>query len=222
VGRSRRGRHASGRRVVRRPWAAATALGGLLALGAGLTGLAYSSHTGHAATPLGHAAFVPIPRGHWAAAPGPETTTVAAPVSLSIPAIGVRTSLIRLGLTSSGALQVPSVTTVAGWYTSSARPGATGDAVIAGHIDSYTGPGVFFRLRLLQPGNLIYIRRADGSLAVFGVTAVRSYPKTGFPTSAVYGAVPDAQLRLITCGGTFDPATGHYLSNVIVFGTLQA
>jgi sortase (surface protein transpeptidase) len=222
MARSRRGRHASGRRVVRRPWAAVTALGGLLALCGGLTGLVYTSHTGHPATPLGPAAFVPIPRGHWAAAPDPDATPVAAPVSLSIPAIGVHTRLIQLGLTSSGTLQVPSVTTVAGWYTDSARPGATGDAVIAGHIDSYTGPGVFFRLRLLQPGNLIYIRRADGSLAVFGVTAVRSYLKTGFPTSAVYGAVPDAQLRLITCGGTFDTATGHYLSNVIVFGTLQA
>lgn len=220
--RSRRGRHARGRRVIRRPWAAATAFGGLLALCASLAGLAYSSHSGRAATPPGHAVLVPVPRGHWAAAPDPDATPVAAPVSLFIPAIGVRTPLIRLGLTSSGALQVPPVTTVAGWYTGSARPGATGDAVIAGHIDSYTGPGVFFRLRLLQPGNLIYIRRADGSLAVFRVTAVRSYLKTSFPTSAVYGAVPDAELRLITCGGTFDPATGHYQNNVIVFGTLQA
>ena len=82
-------------------------------------------------------------------------------------------------------------------------------------------PGVFFRLRELKPGNLIYVRRADGSLAVFRVTAVHTYAKTRFPTAQVYGPVPDSQLRLITCGGTFDSATGHYLSNVIVFAVLK-
>jgi sortase (surface protein transpeptidase) len=79
---------------------------------------------------------------------------------------------------------------------------------------------VFFRLRLLRPGDRVYVRRADGSLAVFEVTAVHSYLKTRFPTAAVYGPVPDAELRLITCGGTFDYATGHYLSNVIVYAAL--
>jgi len=142
------------------------------------------------------------------------------PVSLVIPAIGISTSLIQLGLTASGQLQVPASTAVAGWYTGSPRPGATGAAVIAGHIDSYQGPGVFFRLRLMRPGQRVYVRRADGSVAVFQVTAVHTYLKSQFPTDGVYGATPNSQLRLITCGGTFDPATGHYLSNVIVYATL--
>jgi sortase (surface protein transpeptidase) len=146
--------------------------------------------------------------------------SVARPVSLQIPAIGVRTRLIRLGLTAAGTLQVPQSTAVAGWYKGSPRPGQPGAAVIAGHVDSQAGPAVFFRLRLLRPGELIYVRRADSSLAVFQVTAVRMYRKTRFPTAAVYGPLPDAQLRLITCGGTFDPATGHYLSNVVVSATL--
>jgi sortase (surface protein transpeptidase) len=134
----------------------------------------------------------------------------------------VHTRLIRLGLTSAGALQVPASFTVAGWYTGSPRPGATGSAVIAGHIDSYRGPGVFFRLRELKPGELIYVQRAHSSLAVFKVTAVQEYLKSKFPTDAVYGPVPDAELRLITCGGTFDTQTGHYLSNVVVFATLRS
>jgi hypothetical protein len=79
---------------------------------------------------------------------------------------------------------------------------------------------VFYRLQLLKPGEKAYVRRADGTLAVFTITSVRSYPKTGFPTSAVYGPTPDSQLRLITCGGTFDPATGHYLSNTIAYASL--
>jgi hypothetical protein len=214
------GRHISPMRVVRRPVAAAVLACGVLAVGAGVAGLAVASQTGRPATPVGKSAFVPVPIGRQAPAPLPSVRRVARPVALVIPAIGVSTSLIRLGLTPAGALQVPSTTSVAGWYTGSARPGAIGSAVIAGHIDSVSGPGVFFRLRLLHPGNRVYVRRANGSLAVFRVTAVHSYLKTRFPTVAVYGPEPNAQLRLITCGGTFDYATGHYLSNVIVYAVL--
>lgn len=222
-GSTRGGQHVSGTRVVRRPWAAIAAITGAAVLCAGVGGLAWASHTGHKARPAtatGPIPITPIPRGKWAAAPEATAAAVARPTSLAIPAIGVRTRLIKLGLTSSGELQVPPTAAVAGWYTGSARPGAIGSAVIAGHIDSVSGPGVFFRLRLMHPGQRVYVRRANGSLAVFEVTAVHSYLKTRFPTEAVYGPQPDAQLRLVTCGGTFDYATGHYLSNVIVYATL--
>ena len=146
--------------------------------------------------------------------------SVHRPVQLTIPSIGVRTGLVHLGLTTSGTLQVPKTTSVAGWYTGSARPGAIGSAVIVGHIDSTTGPGVFYHLDQLRRGSKVYVKRADGTLAVFQVTAVRSYPKERFPTDAVYGPEPDAELRLITCGGAFDFATGHYLSNTIVYADM--
>ena len=195
----------------------------MTALAAGAAGLIWAVQADRpAAASAGNVPVLPAPTGRWAAAPqASEGPDVARPVSLEIPAIGVRTRLIRLGLTASGALAVPPTASVAGWYTGSPRPGAIGAAVIVGHIDSVSGPGIFFRLLALRPGELIYVRRADHSLAVFQVTAVRTYLKTRFPTRAVYGAVPDAQLRLITCGGTFDYATGHYLSNVIVFATLR-
>ena len=144
---------------------------------------------------------------------------VAAPVSLTIPQIGVSTRLITLGLTAQGTVQVPSTTTVAGWYEHGPRPGATGPAVILGHIDSYKGPGVFFRLAELRPGDTVEVHRSDGSVVSFRVTAVQSYPKDDFPTQSVYGATPDPELRLITCGGAFDSATGHYLSNIIAYAT---
>jgi sortase (surface protein transpeptidase) len=146
---------------------------------------------------------------------------VARPVWLSIPAIGVRTSLVHLGLQANGTLQVPSSTAVAGWYTGSPRPGAVGSAVIAGHVDSYTGPGIFFWLRNLRPGDRVYVGRADGTMAVFTVTAVKKFAKDLFPTAAVYGPVPDRELRLITCGGVFDRSLGSYLSNVVVFARLS-
>jgi sortase (surface protein transpeptidase) len=163
-------------------------------------------------------ARVAAPDGPAASVPWPSASDrVALPVELTVPAIGVRTRLIHLGLTSAGTLQVPTLFSVAGWYVGSPRPGAAGAAIIAGHIDSVAGPAVFYRLATLRPGDRAYVRRADGTLAVFRVTAVRTYPKDRFPTAAVYGPAPGPQLRLITCGGTFDPAIRSYLSNVVVY-----
>jgi sortase (surface protein transpeptidase) len=190
---------------------------GLILAVAGAAGLVLTRHP--VAAVYAAAPTLPAPTGPITAAPQPRSAQVSLPVTLSIPSIGVQTSLIRIGLTATGTLQVPQSTAVAGWYTGSPRPGAVGSAVIAGHIDSRTGPGVFFRLSSLRPGDRVYVRRADGTLAVFRVTAVRQFPKDSFPTSAVYGPAPDPEVRLITCGGTFDPQTGSYLSNTIVYAT---
>jgi Sortase domain len=151
------------------------------------------------------------------ALPFPTGASDAPPAQLIIPAIGVRTRLIRLSLKPSGALQVPSTTQVAGWFDDGPAPGQLGPAIIAGHVDSYRGPGVFFDLSQLRRGDRVYVRRSDGTLVVFAVTEVHLYLKTAFPTSLVYGPAPGDQLRLITCGGTFDYQSRSYLSNVVVF-----
>jgi hypothetical protein len=213
-----RGRHSRRRRLAAGGRTAALVVAvGLVAAGAGAVGLALTRHPD---VPVAAALQVlPAPTGPIEAAPTEGAAQVAEPVSLVIPSIGVSTSLVHLGLTSSGALQVPPTTAVAGWYAGSPRPGSIGSAVIAGHIDSVAGPGVFFRLSQLQRGARVYVRRADGTLAVFEVTEVQMYAKDAFPTTAVYGAVPDPELRLITCGGTFDYSTRSYLSNTVVFAT---
>lgn len=204
--------------------AAASMLGaGLLAVGAGSAGLLVAG--GSPAAPVRLAARpspVPVPSSSRTAAPAWLATAqrTARPVTLTIPAIGVRTRLVDLGLGRNGTLQVPYSTALAGWFTGSPRPGAVGSAVIAGHVDSRTGPAVFYWLRDMRPGERIYVGRADGTLAVFTVTGVRTYPKDKFPTASVYGPVPDAELRLITCGGIFDQSLGSYLSNVVVFARL--
>ena len=113
--RGKRGRHASPVRRLRRPWAAATLVTGLVLICGAAVGLTWASQTGLPAAPPGRTPFVPVPEGRWAAAPLASAAPVAAPVGLAIPAIGVQTSLIRLGLTAAGALQVPSSTRVAGW-----------------------------------------------------------------------------------------------------------
>jgi len=201
--------------LFRRRFATFALVAGLLVAGAGTAGLAMARHP--VAARWGTVAALPAPVGPIAGAAHSQDAKIPLPVALTIPAIGVQTRLIHLGLTAAGALQVPSSTAVAGWYTGSRRPGAIGPAVVAGHIDSHTGPGVFFHLSRLRPGDHVYVRRADGTLAVFRVTAVRSYAKDRFPTLAVYGPTPDAELRLITCGGTFEPQLGSYLSNTVVY-----
>jgi sortase (surface protein transpeptidase) len=197
--------------------AATALLAGLLTIVGGTVGLTrLTGHPGDVARLLTNPS--PAPHGSFAALPlARSAQKVARPVALTIPAIGVRTPLERLGRTPQGTLQVPVSTTVAGWYTGSPRPGEIGSAIIAGHIDSAQGPGVFFRLRLLRPGDLVYVRRSDRTLVVFRVYAERMYPKSGFPTGRVYGPTPDAELHLISCGGVFDQATGSYLSNVVVY-----
>jgi len=150
----------------------------------------------------------------------PGHHAVARPAWLVIPAIGVSTNVIKLGLTVDNTLEVPPTAAIAGWYTKSPRPGGLGASIIAGHIDSRLGPGVFYRLRDLRRGQFIYVIRANHTVAVFEVTGKRTYSKSSFPDSVIYGPVPDAELRLITCGGTFDYATGSYLSNVVVTAVL--
>jgi sortase (surface protein transpeptidase) len=148
--------------------------------------------------------------------PGSESV----PVRLEVPAIGVATRLVRLGLDPDGAMEVPEDFASAGWFAGGPVPGQVGPAVIAGHVDSRTGPAVFYRLRALRPGQAILVQRADGVRLRFVVEQARSYPKAGFPTAAVFGPAPSAALRLITCTGAFDRARGSYRDNLVVFARL--
>jgi hypothetical protein len=205
---------------LRRPAAIAFAAGLVVIVG-GTAGLLLTHHSTPALRPVAAGvAALPAPTGPIVAPPQSAATLVARPVSLTIPLIGVKTNLITLGLAAGGAMQVPpSTSTVAGWFTGSPRPGAVGSSIIVGHVDSKHGPGIFFRLPELQKGDDVFIKRSDGTTAEFRVTEVQEYPKDHFPTDTVYGPTPDAELRLITCGGTFDSVTGHYLSNIIVYAS---
>jgi len=145
----------------------------------------------------------------------------ALPQRLKIPALGVSAPVVGLGLNADGSLQVPTAFSQTGWYRASPTPGALGPAVIAGHVDSAAGgPAVFYRLAALHPGDHVEVERADRRTAVFTVTGVREFGKDQFPTQLVYANTRDAALRLVTCGGSFDAASGHYRDDVVVFATL--
>ena len=140
------------------------------------------------------------------------------PVSISIPRIGIRSRLVELGLDEDGVMKVPPAA-VAGWFNGAPTPGALGPAVIAGHV-TWDGPAIFYRLDKMRRGDQVSVTREDGKTVVFTVSRVARYPKSRFPSQAVYGAIDHAGLRLITCAGRYDRARNRYSDNVVVFARL--
>ena len=143
-------------------------------------------------------------------------------MALRIPAIGVDVSLPTLGLNADHTVQVPTDFQQAGWFGLGPSPGQTGSAVILGHVDSYTGPAVFFQIRKLRAGDQVNVSLADGAIAHFEVSAVAMYAKDQFPAQQVYAPHGGSALQLVTCGGTFDTHTRSYLSNIVAYTTLVA
>lgn len=139
------------------------------------------------------------------------------PTRVLIRSIGVDADVIDLGLNPDGTLEVPKDFAQTGWYTGRSVPGNVGPSVVVGHVDSFTGPAVFYELEDLKEGDLIEIFRSDGRVAAFRVTRSELIDKDEFPTEDVYGSTDDPTLRLITCGGGFDRSARSYLGNLIVY-----
>ena len=156
-------------------------------------------------------------------APSPSMAKpAAAPTTVEIPVIGIRSPLIKLGLRPNRSLEVPpdGPGAPAGWYSGSPSPGATGPAVLLGHVNATGGgPGVFAGLRALKNGAEINVTREDGSKAQFAVYRAAAYSKNSFPTLEVYGNTKGSELRLITCDG-YDPGTGEFDDNYVVYAKL--
>ena len=194
----------NGRRTL--PVAAAVLLSLLLTLLAGC-GSATTSESPAASSP---------------AAPVVYSLPHSLPKEVDIPKINAKSSLVQLGLNDDKTVQVPPVSRPqqAGWYQNSPTPGEVGPSVILGHVDGNKQEGIFFHLHELTKGDEVDVTRDDGKIAKFIVDHVDTVQKSGFSTDAVYGNTPDAELRLITCGGTFDQASHNYLSNVIAYAHL--
>jgi len=199
-----------------------------------IAGCSGPADTGPSATLVGPSVWSPsvpspsVPSPSAAAPSIPAPTPVEAahlakskPVRLQIPAIGVDSPLMDLGLKADGTMEVPPDGFPAGWYTGAPTPGELGPAIIAGHVD-WKGPGVFYHLRNLKPGDNISVTREDGSVATFRVTRVDQFPKDKFPTDLVYGNIGVAGLRLITCGGSWNAQTHHYDDNIVAFADFVA
>ncbi|MFE6614680.1 class F sortase [Amycolatopsis sp. NPDC057786] len=165
----------------------------------------------------------PAPASRPPTRPVVDPTVRATPTAVHIPRLDAHSSLIKLGLDANQRMQTPSVATPmqAGWYEPGPAPGQTGPAVIVGHVDGATQPGIFHRLHELAPGDRVTVERADSTTVTFVVRRTLHAPKDRFPTKEVYGRTPGPELRLITCGGPFDRAARSYRHNVIVFAQLE-
>jgi hypothetical protein len=206
----------------RRP-IAALAMVVVASAGAGLLAAAYAT------------APVPPPQPAAAAAPAssspsptptpsatPPVLPRSAPTRVDIASINLHAPIAALGVDNDGSVQVPPLERpeLAGWYQDGPSPGELGPAVLLGHVDSYqVGPAVFFYLGALKPGAPVEVTRADHSVVTFKVDGVVAVQKNNFPTAEVYGPLPYAGLRLITCGGQFDPKQRSYLGNTVVYAS---
>jgi hypothetical protein len=217
----------SRRRLVASAATAVLLVAGLGAVGAGFAAQHHAQQppasAGLPATRVATPSRTTVPVSSNPAAPLGPVLAASVPTFLDIPAIGVHHSLTQLGQDPDGTLQVPPLSDVAvpGWDRYSPAPGQLGPAVILGHIDAATqGRGVFYSLGALKPGDTVSVTRADHTVAVFRVDGVNEYAKGNFPTLTVYGNTPNAQLRLITCGGPFDATAHSYIDNIVTFATL--
>jgi sortase (surface protein transpeptidase) len=150
----------------------------------------------------------------------PVVAAGSVPVSLRIPAMGVSVSLSKLGLNADKSPEVPTKYQEPGWFKLGPAPGMMGSAVILGHVDDKQGPAVFYKLGTLKAGDTVDVSLANGSIAHFAVKSVETFLKAQFPSQKVYGPHGVRGLQLVTCGGDFDKASGHYLSNVVAFTSL--
>ena len=137
------------------------------------------------------------------------------PVAVRIGDIGLEASVLSVGVDETNQLAVPAADTV-GWYEYSARPGQAGATVLAAHVDYGGVPGAFFNLAALEPGDSIEVEMSDGSIHLYKVTDRNEYQKTELPADDLFRKTGSTVLKLITCGGQFDPAARSYLSNVVV------
>ncbi|MGW7362362.1 class F sortase [Streptomyces sp. NPDC054841] len=144
----------------------------------------------------------------------------AEPSKVEIPSIGVTAPVVSRGLDATGAVDPPPYATpgTVGWFGSGIQPGAVGAALFVGHVDTKTRPAVFYGLSAARPGEKVRVTRGDGSVAEFTIDDVQVFSRDRFDAREVYGARQPgrAELRLITCGGTFDKKTHSYTANVVV------
>lgn len=140
------------------------------------------------------------------------------PVRLVVPEVGLSAAVVPVGLSHDGSIALP-IPSLAGWYRWGPVPGAVGPAVLVGHVDSRSGPAIFYRLSELRVGDTLTVTRADGSGTEFAINEITVVRKPNFPTNAIFAPTDQPELRLVTCIGEFDPRRHHYLDSLIVWAT---
>lgn len=142
------------------------------------------------------------------------------PSVISIPSIDVRADIEDVGILDNGQMGVPDDGDTVGWFHRGAKPGASGNAVMAGHVDDRSGPAIFYELDQLDLGDRVYIENISGEELVFEVTRLEVYPYDDAPIDVVFGPSSTQRLNLITCTGEFDRNEGTHRERLVVFTEL--
>jgi sortase (surface protein transpeptidase) len=166
---------------------------------------------------------LPDTTGAWTAFPPLHVfpTPPGIPQRLTIPAAGIDAAIEPVGLTSANDMDVPKNEWDAGWYEFGPKPGEPGNAVIAGHLDSKTGPAVFWHLKNVKPGDELSVSDSLGRTRTFLVQETKSYGDANPPLDLIFGPSPSPRLNLITCGGSWDPEAHRYRDRLVVFAGLK-
>ena len=146
----------------------------------------------------------------------PASVTIVSPVGLSIEKAGVDAGIEPLRVID-GQMQDPTGPWVVAWYENLGSLGEDGNVVMAGHIDYWNvGPSVFYNSASLQPGDEVVVSGDNGKTYPFAVEWIKQFDSDAIPLDEVAGPTEDQSLTLITCGGAFDYANGHYLQRTVV------
>ncbi|KIL43730.1 class F sortase [Jeotgalibacillus campisalis] len=149
-----------------------------------------------------------------------QEITPLIPVNIAIPSLDIEADIIQVGMEEDGAMEVPENVNEVGWFEPGTKPGAIGNSVLAGHVDSYEGPAIFFELRNLTEGDEIIVTGEDGEPLTFTVKSMESYPSDGAPIQEIFGPTDGRNLNLITCTGPFDRESGQYPDRLVVYTEL--
>lgn len=141
------------------------------------------------------------------------------PVRLHIDRLDVAAPIAGVGVDSAGELDVPTDAATVAWYAPGTAPGGPGSAVLAAHVDYDGRPGVFYDLDDLDRGDVVRVEMDDGTEVAFTVSGTTRYPRDALPVDEVFTGDGSPQLTLVTCGGDFDRAAGHYSHNTVVSAT---
>lgn len=159
----------------------------------------------------------PVPAGAGRPDPDVPEPEPGAPARIRVAGIEVDAPVVSVGVDDAGLMEVPEDVRTIGWYRFGATPGENGSAVLSGHVDDRVqGPGAFFDLAGTETGETVEVDTGDGETLAFRVDSVRNFGKTELPLEEVFQRSGPPRLVLITCGGEFDRATGHYVDNIVV------
>ncbi|HEY5268584.1 MAG TPA: class F sortase [Candidatus Saccharimonadales bacterium] len=140
------------------------------------------------------------------------------PVRLVIPSINLNADLESVGVTASGAMDVPIGRENAAWFNLGPRPGQIGDAVIDGHYGFWVGgaPAVFNNLNKLSSGDIIYVEENNGITVAFRVSGSAIYSPTQDDTNLFVSTDDQSHLNIITCQGIWNPNNKTYSDRLVI------